>query len=194
MALTTSSLCRNKLFVIFIIAGFFLIGLPTLVWSGEITVFGPQDFIRERGKPVKITHNFTVQNPVEDTMLRVHVGGLPGSTDDKKVVSSSIISLNGERLFKPQDFNKKVYYLEAPVTLQRGNTLEVEVRAKPGGVLTIHITGIAAGIRAMPGAHPTSGYAPLTVRFTTNGEDLTARSRSFAGTLTATETGTLTIP
>ena len=120
---------------------------------------------------MKITHNFTVQNPVEDTMLRVHVGGLPGSTDDKKVVSSSIISLNGERLFKPQDFNKKVYYLEAPVTLQRGNTLEVEVRAKPGGVLTIHITGIAAGIRAMPGAHPTSGYAPLTVRFTTNGED-----------------------
>lgn len=242
----------------------FLIGLPVLVRAGEFTAFGPQGFIRETGTPVTVTRNFSVQNPDTEFFLRVYNGGLQDS--GAELVSSSIISLNGIQVIGPEEFNQTVRLIETPVTLQLDNTIEVEVRAKPGGVLIIHIVGTdneapsiqivqppdgsvinetrpqivvtytdtvsgidatsfyaeingtdstnlftvttsqatyqvttdlpagdnvitvsindnagnsvsatsnftIAGVRAIPGAHPTSGYAPLTVYFTTNGED-----------------------
>ncbi|MBU4502958.1 MAG: Ig-like domain-containing protein [Nanoarchaeota archaeon] len=122
----------------------FLIGHSTLVWAGEFTAFGPQDFIREKGAPVVVVNNFSVLNPNTEFILRVYNGGPQGLK--KKLCSSAIISINGTQALGPNDFNQKVKFIEVPVILQLDNAIEVELRAKPGGLLTIHIVGIDSEI------------------------------------------------
>ena len=130
---------KRKIFLT-LLAGLFLITLSTLVWAGEFTAFGPQDYVRETGKPVTVTNNFSVLNPDTEYILRVYNGGLENA--DTELVSSTIIVLNGTEILGPQDFNQTVKFLEIPVTLQLNNTIEVEARGKPGGLLTIQTVGI----------------------------------------------------
>lgn len=103
----------------------FLIGLPTLVSAGEFTAFGPQDFIRQTGIPATVTGNFPVLNFNTEFFLRVYNGGSQHSK--KKLVSSSIISINGTQVLGPEKFNQTVEFVEIPVTLQSDNAIEVEV-------------------------------------------------------------------
>lgn len=121
----------------------FLIGLPALVLAGEFTAFGPdgpENFIRETGAPVTVTKDFEVLNHNTEFILRVYNGGLEDT--EAELVSSSIISINGTQVVGPEEFNQNVYFIEEPVTLQANNTIDVEVRGKPGGLLTIHVVGI----------------------------------------------------
>ena len=236
----------------------------TSVWAGEFFAFGPEDFVRTTATPVTVTRSFSVMNPDTQYFLRVENKGVPDS--GAQVVTSSIISLNGTKVLDPSRFRRAVTFIELPVYPQANNTIDVELRSKPGGVLTVSVVGLdnedpsiqilepadgselnetrplirvtfsdgisgieltsfyakingvdstslftvtssqatcqpttdlppggnvvtagisdkagnsasatssfrIASVRAIPGAYPTSGYAPLTVHFTTNGED-----------------------
>jgi hypothetical protein len=56
-------------------------------------------------------------------------------------VDSAIIKLNGYLVFGPNSLNEHVQYLWQTVSLQPTNVLSVELRGKPGDLLTIEITG-----------------------------------------------------
>ncbi|MHC4072258.1 MAG: peptidoglycan DD-metalloendopeptidase family protein [Planctomycetota bacterium] len=99
------------------------------------TVFGPETFQRGKGKPVTITTSFSVANAVTDPSLRIQVGQ----------IASAVITLNGTQIFGPSDFNQTVTLLETPVTLLSDNELGVELRGKPGGSITVEITGDSVG-------------------------------------------------
>ncbi|MCQ9207473.1 MAG: carboxypeptidase regulatory-like domain-containing protein, partial [Omnitrophica bacterium] len=118
----------------------FLISLPALAQAGEFTVFGPQSFIRETSAPAIVSNNFSVTNPNTEFFLRIYNGGLEDS--EAESVSSSVIAINGTQVLGPKDFNQTVKFVEIPVTLQSQNSIEVEVRGKPGGVLSVRIAGI----------------------------------------------------
>jgi len=117
-----------------------LVGLPTLVWAGEFTAFGPKNFIRETGTPVTVIDNFSILNPNTEFILRVYNGGLQDTPSE--LVSSSIISINGKQVLGPEKFNQTVTFIEIPVSLQSNSTVETEIRGKPGGLLTVTIVGI----------------------------------------------------
>jgi hypothetical protein len=123
-----------------LIAVVILTAVSALSWAGEFTVFGPQDFIRETTAPVKVTINFSVLNPNTEFFLRVYNKGLEDTKEER--VSSSVISINEEKILGHENFNQTVEFVEVPVILQLDNVMEVEVRGEPGGVLTIHIVGI----------------------------------------------------
>ena len=129
-----------KLLRVSLVICLFVIGLPVLVSAGEFSAFGPQYFIRGTGAPETVTHSFSVQDPNTEFFLRVYNGGLQDS--EAESVSSSIISLNGIQVIGPEQFNQTVTFLETPVTPQLDNTIGVEVRSKPGGLLAILIVGI----------------------------------------------------
>lgn len=123
-----------------IIACLLLMGFTAPALAGEFSVFGPKNFIRETGDPVRVSHNFSVKTPNTQFILRLYNGGLSDTTTD--LVSSSLVYLNGTEILGPRDFNQTVKYIEIPVTLRSTNTIEAEVRGKPGGLFTLHIMGI----------------------------------------------------
>ncbi len=118
----------------------FIFLIPSLAWSGEFTAFGPQSYTREPGPPITLTNNFSVLNPNTEFSLRVYNGGLEDT--EAELISSMVISLNGTKVVWPQEFNQKVTFIEKELTLRPDNTIEVEVRGKPGRLLTVHIVGI----------------------------------------------------
>ncbi|MFC1714359.1 Ig-like domain-containing protein, partial [Candidatus Poribacteria bacterium] len=131
---------HSKLLISRILAvSLFLVGPVFLTWAGESAVFGPEDFVREAGKPVVTTSNFSVLKPDEQFFLRVYNGGVQNLPD--KLVSSAIISINGEQVLKPKDFGIKVKFVEVSVALQLDNTISVELRSEIGSFLTLSIVG-----------------------------------------------------
>ena len=157
--------CRVVLaFVALLTAG------TTLARAGSFTAFGPQDYARGTGAPVTVTNTFSVQNPNAPYTLKVFNGGL--HDDVTELVSSSVITVNGVDVIGPSNFNQNVTEVDVPVTLHASNTISVQVRGAPGGLLTIQIVGtdndppiIHAAVSPAANA---AGWnnSPVTVTFT----------------------------
>lgn len=132
---------------ILIITILFLALVTVFASAAEFTVFSPKNYVRATGAPVKISDNFSVFNTNTQFSLRIYNGGLEDT--EAELVSSSVIDLNGEQIAGPENFNQQVKLIDIPVTLKSTNTLDVEVRGKPGGVLSIRVVGqdsLAPGI------------------------------------------------
>ena len=95
--------------------GVFLIGCVLARWSGSwgsaFSAFGPEDFLRSTGTPVQEIRTFPVRNPGLPYVLRLYNGGQQGQYCP---VSSAIITLNGNEIWGPNNFNPNVILLEAP--------------------------------------------------------------------------------
>jgi len=152
--------------------GAFLAAGTTLAQGGSFTPFGPQDYTRGTGAPVTVTNSFSVLNPNTQYTLKAFNGGL--HDDQTELVSSTVVTLNGVQVLGPSNFNQEVNEVDVPVTLQSSNTLSVQVRGQPGGVLTIEIVGIdndpptiTAAVTPAPNA---AGWnnSDATVTFTCN--------------------------
>src|SRR5215469_12504118 len=150
--------------------GAFLAAGTTLAQGGSFTPFGPQDYTRGTGAPVTVTNSFSVLNPNTQYTLKAFNGGL--HDDQTELVSSTVVTLNGVQVLGPSNFNQQVNEVDVTVTLQSSNTLSVQVRGQPGGVLTIEIVGIdndpptiTAAVSPSPNA---AGWnnSPVTVTFT----------------------------
>jgi hypothetical protein len=111
-----------------------LASLPVLA-AVDVPVF-EGTFVRKTGEPVIETIIFSgISGPATITLWN---GGLADSSTEK--VSSSEIRVNGVLIFGPHNFNQKVSALQAEVILQEGdNSLEVLLRSKPGGTITIQV-------------------------------------------------------
>lgn len=120
--------------------GALLIAATSWAKAGTFVAFGPQDYQRGTGAPVTVTTNFSVLNPNTQYTLKAFNGGL--QDDQTELVSNSIVTVNGIQVIGSNNFNQQVTEVDVPVTLQGSNTLTVEVRGRPGGLLTIEIIGV----------------------------------------------------
>lgn len=123
-----------------LVIGAFLTTGTSLAQTGTFTAFGPQDYTRGTGAPVTVTNTFSVLNPNTQYTLKAFNGGLQDNQNE--LVSSGFVIVNGVQVIGPNNFNQNVTEVVVPVTLQTSNTISVQVRGQPGGLLTIQIIGV----------------------------------------------------
>ena len=125
--------------VVLALAALLTVGTP---WAraGSFNAFGPQDYVRGTTGPVTVTSTFSVLNPNTQYVLKAFNGGLQDNVTE--LVSSGFVTVNGVQVIGPDKFNQNVTEVDVPLTLQASNTISVQVRGQPGGVLTLVIVGV----------------------------------------------------
>lgn len=121
-----------KRLITFPILLFLFISFPDTSFGVEISLFENQ-YSRTKGKP----NNFT------DTFIgKIGEGKLVfknGDEDGRHRISSAVIKVNGVVILNTNDFNQKIYNIEASVNLDENNSISVEMRSKIGSHLNIQI-------------------------------------------------------
>ncbi|EDN69091.1 secreted protein [Beggiatoa sp. PS] len=140
----------------------FLMPMTTTTASnGDATLFGPQTFVRGKGKPVKETVEFSIPMATEVT-LWITNGTEP---DQSKRVSSAIITLNGHNILGPNELNQNVAQIKKSIPVLAGtNSLTAELRSKPGGQISVRLAISVDKMVLVPVFKPIDiGGEPLTV-------------------------------
>ncbi|MHC4268581.1 MAG: MopE-related protein [Planctomycetota bacterium] len=110
--------------------------------AAEVTAF-KQTYYRGTGTPVTEAGTFHKINGL--AKIRVTNGGLEDA--DNEMVSSSEISLNGEFIISSSNFNQNVGVIQIEKNLSGGiNTIEIILKGKPGGALTVQVLADASDI------------------------------------------------
>lgn len=123
---------------IFLLISLLLLRPPLSEGAGIFTAF-EKTFLREEGEPVVIESDFTVSDPQASYFLKIFNNGLSDAFQEK--VSASEILLNGVQVVRPSDFNQKATFFERSISLKEKNTLQVKLKGKPGGGITLRIVG-----------------------------------------------------
>jgi RHS repeat-associated protein len=113
----------------------FLIGTSFAV---EVTLFGPNQYVRTTGPANVYTDTFSAI-PGEARLI-VKNGDWDDSQRVTDAISSASVVVNGEQIFGPDDFNQQVHILETSVNLAEDNSITVELASNPGSYLTIEVT------------------------------------------------------
>lgn len=126
-----------KRYRLFLAVVFVLLWSVTTHATMEVVRFSGE-FVRDAGKPAAVCHTFSAING--PAVVRLKNGDL--ENDFAERVSSSIVIVNERIVFDSSNFNQNVDCLESEVILVEGynNTLEVMLKGKPGGQVTIQIT------------------------------------------------------
>nr|MBL0731832.1 hypothetical protein [Desulfobacterales bacterium] len=105
--------------------------------AGEISAFGPKQYVRTTGAPNIYNDTFTAR-PGEARLIIKN--GLPGEKTKKdKRIRSGVVSLNGIVLFTHDDFKHQTYILDTTITLKESNELRIELESIPTHYLSIEI-------------------------------------------------------
>ncbi|MHC4267753.1 MAG: putative metal-binding motif-containing protein [Planctomycetota bacterium] len=132
---------RKSIFYLNILA-FILLFTAVKVEAVEVTAF-EQTYYRGTGTPVTEAGTFHKINGL--AKIRVANGGLEDA--DNEMVSSSEISLNGEVIISSSNFNQNVGVIQIEKNLSGGiNTIEIILKGKPGGALTVQVLAEAGDI------------------------------------------------
>lgn len=99
----------------------------------EVTLHGPKTYVRTTGSPDVLEDAFP--GVVGEATIIVTNGG----QDGENAVSSAVITVNGNVVFRAKDFNQNVSELTATLNLQEDNTLRVDLRSIPESYLTIEV-------------------------------------------------------
>lgn len=106
--------------------------------AGTFTAF-EKTFSREAGEPILVESEFTVIDPEASYLLKISSNGLKDAPNEK--VGASEILLNGVPILGASRFRQKETSFKKPVTLKEKNTLQVKLKGKPGGEITLRIEG-----------------------------------------------------
>lgn len=120
-----------------------LVFWPVPVSEGQsslTTFWGPETFVRGKGKPVTETKEISVEGFEAPFILHLRNGDEGGNNR----VSSAHVWLNGQLLFGPWAFSQQEPGYTVEVELTNPSTLVVQVASKPGSHLTIWIEGTPA--------------------------------------------------
>ncbi len=120
----------------------FLSLLCGTAYAGEVTLFGPKQYVRTTGEPNVYTDTFS-GIPGEGLLIAKN-GHWDGGKRITDGISSASIVMNGVETFGPNDFNQQSYLLEAPVNLAESNSFRIELASNPGSYLTIEVTEVVA--------------------------------------------------
>ncbi|OPL16014.1 MAG: hypothetical protein AVO38_01780 [delta proteobacterium ML8_D] len=118
--------CIALLFLLFA----FFIGAA---WAVEITVFGPEEYVRTSGKLDSYSDIFP---GLEGTGKLVVTNG---DESGEHRISSAKIEINGSPVLGPGNFNQWVDRIEVPLTLRDENSISVTLESKPGSFLTVQV-------------------------------------------------------
>ena len=113
---------------------------PSICYAGTWVAFGPVTYTRASGSPVTVTNTFTLLNPATTYTLKAFNGGLQNNATE--LVSSSVVTLNGVQVIGPNNFNQNVSEVIVPISPQSSNSISVQLRGQPGGVLIIEVIGV----------------------------------------------------
>src|SRR5438034_3038948 len=111
--------------------------------------FGPKQYIRAAGPPETFTETFQYHGTSPCQIVVVN-----GNADGTQRISSASISLNGQQIVGPRDFNQQVGGIVKAVVLADQNQLSTTLRSKPGSFLTVSVECLA-------GTPPPSGGTPV---------------------------------
>jgi len=109
-----------------------------------IVAFGPWQYTREAGRPETFTETFQYSGTSPCQLVVVN-----GNADGTQRISSASISLNGQKIVGPSDFNQQIGGIVKTVVLADQNQLSTTLRSKPGSFLTVSVE--------CPGTVPPSG-------------------------------------
>ncbi len=125
-----------------VLGGMCSLSLISTATAGTYTLLLPHGFERQARVPVAGIINFPAVDTISPYTLNIYNGGLQDHGLTGRLVSSSIISLNGTRILGPRDFGQDVTFLSAQVDLQANNILVVSIKDQSeGGVITLEILG-----------------------------------------------------
>jgi len=122
---------KSKTLLIYLISLLLLIPITAAITHAtvEVTCFS-KDYTRDKGKPVTIT----------DTFYSAHEGTGTVKVTTNAKVTGAIITLNGEVLWTPKHFKKKITeYVKSGNLVEGQNTLEVYIKNKPDGWLQVEV-------------------------------------------------------
>ena len=115
--------------------------------TSNASVFGPEVFRREQGKPQTYSRRFSVNNPSPRYSLEV-INGDPDDDSDfnngkKQRIAAAQVLLNDIQVVGPGDVKKDVRHFSAPVTLNQGdNNLKVTLNGDPVSMLSVSIVRV----------------------------------------------------
>lgn len=112
---------------------------PTLSEGAGTFIAFEKTFTREEGAPILVETDFTMIDPQASYFLKIFNNGLSDASQEK--VRDSEILLNGIQVARPSDFNQKTVFFERPITVKGKNSLQVRLKGKPGGEMTLRIEG-----------------------------------------------------
>lgn len=116
-------------------------------FGAEVTLFGPNQYLRTTGKPNLYTDTFPGIDGQGKLILK------NGDTNGNDRVSSALITINGKQILGPNNFSKKVSNIQFPINLSEDNSISVELRSNPGSYLTIQIIEEINPVRFIPGTN-----------------------------------------
>lgn len=133
---------KKKVLLLSFVFLFILAGVTSICFAGEFKAFS-KEYIRGAGAPETVTNDFKIDNPNIIYLLRIFNSGLVDYGNE--LVSASEILINGHSVVDNRNLNQNVINFESVLDalLTYGtNEINVEVRGKPGGVLTVQIIGV----------------------------------------------------
>ncbi len=101
---------------------------------GETIAFGPETYIRDKGKPQRIANTFSV-----DTGHLSFAISIKNGDEKRQRVTSAVIEINGQLILGPEEFSKEVAEIIVPVRLKEQNEIAVEIRGEPGASIIVKI-------------------------------------------------------
>ena len=102
-------------------------------------VFGPKQYTRAAGPPQTFTETFSHCGTAPCQIVVVN-----GNANGSNRISSASISLNGNQIIGPSDFNPRVATIVRPVTLADQNQLAIRLTSKPGSFITVRVECLAS--------------------------------------------------
>ncbi|HIH45235.1 MAG TPA: VWA domain-containing protein, partial [Candidatus Methanoperedenaceae archaeon] len=123
------------------------------------SIYGPVQFERTEGIPEEYNDTFSLNSAPGNFTLYVLNGN--GTTATR--TSSALVTLNGKLAVAPDDFNQNVKLIQKNVSLQRANAIGVEMRSKPGSLITVWAEDEAPVITVHSPWDDTVSNEPVTV-------------------------------
>lgn len=98
------------------------------------TTFGPRQYVRAAGPPQTFTETFPRCAGPPCQLVVVN-----GNADGSARASVATVSLNGQRLLGPSDFNPQIDKIVLPVALVDTDQIQIVLASAPGSFLTVSV-------------------------------------------------------
>jgi len=109
-------------------------------FAAEVTLFVSNQYLRTSGAPNVYIDTFSAT--ASEGRLIVKNGSWNGKKRIVDAIRSASIFVNGNKIFSPRDFKKRVYILEKHVNLlEEENTISIKLAGRPGSYLTLEVMG-----------------------------------------------------
>jgi RHS repeat-associated protein len=105
--------------------------------ESRITIYGPRQFVREKGEPKTVTDKFEMPEGVLPP-FRLFISN--GDGNKKNQIPSTAISVNDQLIFNGRTNKWREDPMVFDIDLEKENTLSIKSVGQPGSFLTIWIT------------------------------------------------------